>query len=129
MSRRLKYVKRSDQSVVAVQLALDTPGFSYQKWGATQNCQAGDWIVDNHGDVYTVNRDSFASTYRQVAPGSYVKTTPVWAEVAADAGAVRTKEGTTHYRAGDYLVFNEESGGDPYAVSADKFAEMYERAD
>lgn len=129
MSRRLKYVKRGDQIVVAVQLALDTPGFSYQKWGATQKCQAGDWIVDNAGDVYTVNRDSFASTYRQVAPGSYLKMAPVWAEVAAGAGEVRTKEGTTHYRAGDYLVFNEESGGDPYAVSADKFAEMYERAD
>jgi len=129
MSRRLKYVKRADQTVVAVQLALDTPGFSYQKWGATQKCQAGDWIVDNAGDVYTVNRDSFASTYRQMAPGSYLKIAPVWAEVAAGAGQVSTKEGTTHYRAGDYLVFNEESGGDPYAVSADKFAEMYERAD
>ena len=129
MSRRLKYVKRGDQTVVAVQLALDTPGFSYQKWGATQSCKAGDWLVDNAGDVYTVERESFANTYRQVAPGSYIKMAPVWAEVAADAGEVRTKEGTTHYRAGDYLVFNEESGGDPYAVSADKFAEMYERAD
>jgi len=129
MSRRLKYVKRGDQTVLAVQLALDTPGFSYQKWGATQKCQAGDWIVDNAGDVYTVNRDSFANTYRRISPGSYLKVTPVWAEVAAGAGEVRTKEGTTHYRAGDYLVFNEESGGDPYAVSADKFAEMYERAD
>jgi len=129
MSRRLKYVKRGDQTVLAVQLALDTPGFSYQKWGATQKCQAGDWIVDNAGDVYTVNRDSFANTYRRIAPGTYLKITPVWAEVAAGAGEVRTKEGTTHYRAGDYLVFNEESGGDPYAVSADKFAEMYERAD
>ena len=129
MNRRLKYVKRHDQTVLAVQLALDTPGFSYQKWGATQKCQAGDWIVDNAGDVYTVNRDSFASTYRLIAPGTYLKMAPVWAEVAAEAGEVRTKEGTTHYRAGDYLVFNEESGGDPYAVSADKFAEMYERAD
>jgi hypothetical protein len=129
MGRRLKYMKRGEQTVVAVQLALDTPGFSYQKWGATQKCQAGDWIVDNAGEVYTVNRDSFANTYRQVAPGSYIKIAPVWAEVAAGAGEVRTKEGTTHYRAGDYLVFNEESGGDPYAVSADKFAEMYERAD
>jgi hypothetical protein len=129
MSRRLKYVKRSDHAVVAVQLALDTPGFSYQKWGATQNCRAGDWIVDNDGDVYTVNRDSFASTYRPVAPGRYNKITPVWAEVAADAGEVRTKEGTTHYRPGDYLVFNEESGGDAYAISADKFERMYERTD
>ena len=129
MSRRLKYVKRGDQTVLAIQLAMDTPGFSYQKWGATQKCQAGDWIVDNAGDVYTVNRESFASTYRRIAPGSYLKTAPVWAEVAAEAGKVRTKEGTTHYRAGDYLVFNEESGGDPYAVSADRFAEMYERAD
>ena len=129
MGRRLKYVKRPDQVVVAVKLAMDTPGFSYQKWGATQTCRAGDWIVDNDGDVYTVNSDSFDRTHRCVSRGIYLKITPVWAEAASEAGEVETKEGTTHYLAGDYLVFNEESGGDPYAVSAEKFEKMYQRAD
>src|SRR6187402_2352032 len=76
MSRRLKYVKRPSQTVLAVQIALDTRGFSYKKWGTTQTCRRGDWLVDNGGDVYTVNRDSFARTYRRIAPGRYLKMTP-----------------------------------------------------
>lgn len=129
MSDRLKYVKRANQAVVAVQLALDTDGFTYHKWGADQKCKAGDWIVNNDGDIYTVDRETFERTYRQVGAGTYVKSTPVWAEVAQEAGSVRTKEGETHYRAGDYLVFNEQQGGDAYAVSADKFQAMYEPAE
>jgi len=128
MSDRRKFVKRADQAVVAVQLALDTTGFTYQKWGGTQTCKAGDWLVNNGGDVYTVDRATFERTYRQVGAGTYLKATPVWAEIAREAGTVKTKEGATRYRAGDYLVFNEEQGGDAYAVSAAKFEAMYEPA-
>ena len=42
---------------------------------------------------------------------------------------MKTKEGATHYRVGDYLVSNERDGGDAYAITADKFEAMYERAD
>jgi hypothetical protein len=129
MGVRARYVKRPDQTVAAVRLALETDGFTYRKWGDVQTCKAGDWLVDNDGDVYTVDGATFERTYRRVGPGSFVKTTPVWAEVAAEDGSVRTKEGATHYRAGDYLVFNEREGGDAYAVSTDKFDAMYERAD
>jgi hypothetical protein len=129
MGIRIKYVKRSDRAVVAVQLALDTDGFTYRKWGGVQTCKPSDWIVDNDGDVYTVDRETFERTYRRTAPGTYVKTAAVWAEVAREAGSVQTKEGVTHYVAGDYLVFNEERGGDGYAVSADKFEAMYQRAE
>ena len=128
MPARLKYLKRKSQTVVAVQLALKITGFTYRKWGAAQHCKAGDWIVDNDGDVYTVDRSSFKRTYRQVRAGGYLKTTPVWAEVAAEAGSVKTKEGSTTYRRGDYLVFNEKRGGDAYAVSVRRFRKMYERA-
>lgn len=128
MPGRLKYVKRPTQTVVAVQLALETKGFIYRKWGAVQRCKPGDWIVDNDGDVYTVDRSTFKRTYRKVRTGSYRKTTPVWAEVAAVAGSVKTREGRTHYRRGYYLVFNEKHGGDAYAVSAKDFKAMYKRA-
>jgi hypothetical protein len=129
MSERRRFVKRADQPVVAVPLALETGGFTYEKWGSTQRCKPGDWIVQNGGEVYTVDREVFARTYRQVGPGTYVKTTPIWAEQAETPGAVETKEGITHYAAGDYLVFNEEHGGDPYAIAADRFDLMYEPAD
>jgi hypothetical protein len=129
MKHRYQYRKRDNQPVVAVPLTLETAGFEYQKWGGRQRCEAGDWIVSNNGDVYTVNRESFERTYRQVGPGTYVKTTPVWAERASVDGQLLTKEGMTHYRAGDYLVFNEESGEDGYAVSSDTFDAMYERTE
>lgn len=126
MSVRRKYIKRIDQSVVAIPLTLDMDGFTYQKWGGTQHCKAGDWIVKNAGDVYTVDRESFERTYRTVGADLYVKVTPVWAEVARTEGSVRTKEGITHYQAGDYLVSNAEDGSDAYAVTAERFRAMYE---
>ena len=105
---------------------LESSGFTYEKWGATQRCKPGDWLVDNDGDVYTVDQSTFARTYQKVADGKYVKTTPVWAEAAGAAGQARTQEGLTNYKAGDYLVFNQEDGGDPYAVEKARFESMYE---
>ena len=129
MATRNRYRKRPDQFVVAVQLALDTGGFRYKKWGAEQRCKRGDWLVDNGGDVYTVDADVFSRTYRELEPGRYFKTTPVWAEVANKAGAVPTKEGQSHYEPGDYLVYNNEDGTDAYCINAKKFEAMYERDD
>jgi hypothetical protein len=126
MTMRRRYRKRADQFVVAVKLDLDTPGFTYRKWGADQKCKAGDWVVDNRGEIYTVDRETFSRTYRSVGPGIYVKTTPVWAEVATQAGSVATKEGRSHYEPGDYLVSNNEDGTDAYRVRPAKFEAMYE---
>jgi len=127
MANRQRYRKRADQFVVAVQLLLDIPGFTYTKWGAEQQCKKGDWLVDNKGDVYTVDKEVFARTYRRIDAGKYVKTTPVWAEVAKRAGSVKTREGESCYRKGDYLVANNEDGTDAYPVSTKKFESMYER--
>jgi hypothetical protein len=123
---RRQFRRKPDQFVVAVQLDLDTDGFTFRKWGAEQRCQAKDWLVDNEGDVYTVDRDTFAKTYAKVGPGHYRKTTPVWAEPASAPGSVRTQEGTTHYQAGDYLVANDPEGKDAYAVTREKFLATYE---
>lgn len=124
--KRLRYRKKSDQFVIAIQLELDTDGFTYTKWGAEQRCKQGDWLVNNNGDIYTVDQQVFTNTYRQVKPGAYVKTTSVWAEVAEKEGSVKTNEGESHYKPGDYLVFNNEDGTDAYCISAAKFEAMYE---
>ena len=121
-----RYRKKKGQAVSAVRLTLDFGGFNYHKWGAEQRCRAGDWLVDNNGDTYTVDVDVFAKTYEELSPGRYVKTKPIWAEVATEAGAVETVEGVSHYEAGDYLVSNNEDGTDAYCISAEKFLEMYE---
>ena len=126
MGKRQRYRKRADQYVVAVRLDLDTAGFTYRKWGAEQRCQRGDWLVDNNGDIYTVDAEVFAKTYRKTGDGTYVKTTPIWAEIATEDGSVATKEGESHYKSGDYLVSNNEDGTDAYCISAAKFESMYE---
>ena len=128
MSKRLKYRKKASQAVIAIRLDLDIVAFRYHKWGAEQRSKRGDWLVDNNHEVYTVDGKTFARTYRPVDEGRYVKKTPVWAEVADEAGSVRTKEGTTRYKRGDYIVYNERTGGDAYAVAAKKFKALYELA-
>ena len=127
MADRRKYLKRQGQHVVAVQLDLETDGFTYKKWGGTQTCKAGDWLVHNDGDVYTIDRDTFARTYRATSPGMYAKSIPIWAEVAEQDGHITTKEGVTYYKAGDYIVYNDAEGADGYAVQADTFKQLYER--
>jgi len=121
-----RYAKRANQAVTAIQMTLDFQGFGYQKWGSLQHCNKGDWLVDNSGNVYTVAEDSFAATYRLISPGRYIKTASVWAEIASCDGAINTKEGKSFYRAGDYLVYNQENRQDGYTVSAEAFEKMYE---
>lgn len=127
MGHRRKYMKK-DKPVAAVQLQLDTDGFTYRKWGGVQTCKPGDWLVDNGGEIYTVDQESFRRTYRAVSLGVYKKVAAVWAEVADRAGTIQTKEGTTDYVAGDYLVYNEADGTDGYAVGADTFERTYRLA-
>lgn len=125
-SIRKPYRKKHSALIIAVQLDLDTPGFTYQKWGATQRCRRGDWLVNNQGDFYTVAQDSFARTYVAVSPGIYQKITNVWAKPAAEAGSITTREGLTHFRQGDYLVCNEEQSTDVYAVERAVFEAFYD---
>jgi len=124
-SKRRRYVRRADRPVVAVCLQLDMGALVYRKWGARQRAKRGDWIVDNDGEVYTVDAAVFARTYRRTGPGNYVKITPVWAERAMRAGSVRTKEGLTHYKAGDYVVSNVGDESDEYAIGRKKFEALY----
>lgn len=123
-----RYRKKPDTAVTAVQVNLDTDGFTYRKWGGEQRCKRGDWLIDNGGDIYTVDQETFARTYKAVGDGRYVKSVAVWAEKAGQDGSIRTKEGITHYLAGDYIVFNEPDSGDGYAVSAETFQRLYELA-
>lgn len=126
MSRRRRFRRRPDQFVVAVQLRLDTDGFDFRKWGGVQHCKANDWIVDDEGEIHTVDADSFARTYRELRRGAFIKTAPVWAEQAEDDGSVTTKEGRTNYVKGDWLVSNNEDGSDAYAIGGDEFRRRYE---
>ena len=126
MNEKRQYRKKPSSFITAVQLDLTTSGFTYEKWGATQTFKPGDWLVNNNGDTYSVDQQVFARTYSQVSPGVYFKSTPVWASPADKAGSVKTREGETNYKAGDYLVYNDEKGSDCYAVSREKFEALYD---
>ncbi len=129
MAERLKYRKNSDSLVSAVQLSMDFAGFSYTKWGANQKCERNDWLVDNGGDVYTVQDEYFRNNYVAVRPGAYQKIGEVWAEVAEQEGVIETIEGSSAYHAGDYLLFDRPNGGRGWAVNKQRFEQMYERLD
>ncbi len=129
MSELRRYRRKAATLISAVQFDLDTDGFTYRKWGAEQVCKPGDWLVDNGGDVYTVDQETFGRTYREVEPGRYSKSAPIWAEVAEAPGVIETKEGETHYEAGDYLVYNAAERRDGYAMRPEKFRQLYEPLD
>jgi hypothetical protein len=72
-----------------------------------------------------LDADSFARTYRATGPNTRVKTTLIWAEGMSADGSVATREGRTHYVAGDFLVSNAPDGEDPYAISREKLDSLY----
>ncbi|MEB3155936.1 MAG: patatin-like phospholipase family protein [Cyanobacteriota bacterium] len=120
------YRQRKGTEVVAIQLNLDLEAFTYRKWGGLQTCRRGDWIVERNGSAHTVAADVFARTYKRVGPGTYVKQSVVWAAPASRAGAIATREGVTHYKQGDVLVWNDKDRQDGYAIAKDVFASLYE---
>lgn len=128
--RLRRYVKRPEVTVQAIRLSLDFDGFSYRKWGDVQRCKPGDWLVLNNGELYTVDADSFAATYEALPDheGRFRKTASVWARRARQDGQIETREGTTHYHAGDFIVYNDSDGRDGYAVPADEFLGQYREA-
>ncbi len=126
MSSRIRYRKRPQYHVTAVQLDLDFEALSYNKWGSQQTARPGDWLINNNGDIYTVEKEYFRNHYEKISPGVYEKTGEIWAEPASEAGEIHTKEGKTAYRAGDYLVFDRETGGEGYAITKQTFEKMYE---
>ena len=123
------YKRKKNRIVTAVQIDLDTDGFSYLKWGGEQRCHARDWLVSSDHDCYTIANDSFLKTYRQVSPGRYEKHTLVQARQADSAGSISTREGQTAYATGDYLIENGADETDTYAISELRFHELYEPVD
>jgi hypothetical protein len=124
-----RYRRKEETHVLAVQLDLETDGFTYRKWGAEQFCKPGDWLVNNGGDTYTIDGDTFERTYAEVSPGVYRKVARIWAAVADEPGVIATQEGATHYQAGDYLVYANRRLEDGYAISAERFTSLYELDD
>ena len=80
----------------------------------------------NKGDTYTIDHETFINTYELVSPGLYVKVNVVMVEVADCSGVIKTKEGETYYKSGDYLVYNDLDRKDGYAIDGATFKSLYE---
>ena len=70
MGTRKKFKKKADSFVVAVQLNLDTDGFTYEKWGAEQRCKKGDWLYPKEmpfpmslADYWLYNKSTLKKNY------------------------------------------------------------------
>ncbi len=129
MQKRKLYRKRPKYYVTAAKLDLKFDGFEYHKWGGKQTCKPGDWLVNNNDDIYTIDKEYFKDFYQRVSPGVFNKVGEIWAEVASQMGSVKTKEGSTEYSVGDYLVFDRQEGGEGYAIRKQIFERMYEEID
>jgi len=120
------YKRKTAGTIVAIQLKFEELHFTFKKWQASQKCKSGDWLVENQGDVYTVDEEEFARTYEKVSKGIYKKTSIIWANQAQSIGHIKTIEGKTHYKNGDFLIANEKNGEYLYAISNKKFHQLYE---
>jgi len=61
---RRRYEKNPTSFVTAVQLDLDTDGFTYRKWGHGQRCKRGDWLVKHRTTSQATTSSPIAWTAR-----------------------------------------------------------------
>ena len=128
MEKMKQYRKRPGATITAVQINLDIREgrMLYYKWAGWQSAKEGDWLVNNDGDCYTIDDESFQATYIRVSDGVYAKAGRIWAQMAEEPGRIKTKEGFTGYDAGDWVVANNEDGSDSYAIGPTYFHQNYE---
>jgi hypothetical protein len=83
-------------------------------------------LCTTQGDVYIANVDGFERAYGMVSRDMFETHSSVWAEQAETAGAIETKEGSTHYCSDDYPIFNVPGRQNGYAIAAETFHSQYE---
>lgn len=114
-------VYRSAVSVTA------TPAEQSMTWttprGDILSADAGDWIVSDGVDWWTVDAGVFADTYTRVTGDRYRKTALITAVRIVDAFAVSTLEGLATGAGGDWLARNP--GGECWPITNEQFRRRY----
>ena len=123
----MKFKKCATITAVQINLELQGGTIQYEKWGGIQTAKQGDWLIYGNGDTYTCDKKVFENTYEQVGPGEYRKTTTIEAVIADEDGVVKTIEGESVYKKGDYIVTN--IGGDKYCIDPVEFNDIYVKAE
>jgi len=86
---------------------------------------AGDWILGEGEDRWSVIDSVFRETYREVGAGLYEKHAPVHAVKVSDALSLITLEGAITLAPGDWLVCN--LSGECWGMSDNQFTAKYTR--
>lgn len=96
--------------------------------GQTMHADAGDWALqDAGGDSWSVRDGIFIESYRHVSENRWRRTGVVSARPARIGEMVHTEEGPLPAAPGDWVV--KGTHGELWPVSADRFAQRYERVD
>ena len=94
--------------------------------GSELSAAAGDWLVSDGAEEWTVAAEVFARSYRALPDGRYVKDADVWAVRADRAGEVSTLEGPVRNEAGDWVLRGVD--GELWTVTDAYFRSHYEPA-
>lgn len=89
--------------------------------------RAGDWLVSNDSDMWTVAADVFERTYEQLPNGRWRKTALITAVRATERTTIQTLEGPAVAEVGDWIATNPT--GESWPIKADTFARHYVPAD
>jgi hypothetical protein len=96
--------------------------------GQTMQANAGDWALqDAGGDTWSVRDGVFQGSYEKIDEKHWRRSGVVSARPARVGETVQTWEGPVLAAPGDWVV--RGAHGEQWPVSADRFAQRYERVD
>jgi hypothetical protein len=101
---------RKGTDVRAIRLDLDLESFTYRQGDGVRSGKRGDWLVECQGHVSIVDDATFARSYKQIAPATYVQQSMVWAAPVS----------------GGVLVCRDPEGKEGDVLRADRFHSLYE---
>lgn len=94
--------------------------------GSELSAAAGDWLVTDGAEEWTVVPDVFARSYRRLPDGRFAKDAPVAAVRLERATEVSTLEGVARAEPGDWLLSGVD--GEVWTVTDAYFRSHYEPA-
>ena len=110
LSKLQPHSPRKGTEVRAIRLDLDLESFTYRQADGVRSGKRGDWLVECQGHVSIVDEATFARSYKQIAPATYVQQSMVWAAPVS----------------GGVLVCRDPEGKEGDVLRADRFHSLYE---
>jgi hypothetical protein len=101
---------RNGTEVRAIRLDLELESFTYRQGDGVRTGKRGDWLVECQGQVTIVDEATFARSYKQIAPATYLHQSVVWAAPVS----------------GGVLVCRDPEGKEGDVLCADRFHSLYE---